>query len=245
MALFLPGWPEVPAEYPSDSVGMHPPYDTPAYIFTRKRAPSRPLRYIPQTATELYGPVYGHESVRPEDSDLTRQHDGEPIGERIRITGRVIDEDGRGVPNTLLEIWQANAAGRYIHKLDQHLAPLDPNFSGAGRTVTGSDGSYSFITIIPGAYPVVGLHNVWRPRHIHISLFGPSFLSRLVTQLYFEGDPLLKYDSIYNAAPDFSKRGMVASLDLEATQSEWGLTYRFDIVLRGRNGNYFEETHAH
>ena len=112
MALFLPGWPEVPAEYPSDSVGMHPPYDTPAYIFTRKRAPSRPLRYIPQTATELYGPVYGHESVRPEDSDLTRQHDGEPIGERIRITGRVIDEDGRGVPNALLEIWQANAAGR-------------------------------------------------------------------------------------------------------------------------------------
>lgn len=245
MEIFLEGWPMVSSEYPARSVEAHPAYLTPDYVFTRKRAPTRPLRLIPQSATELYGPVYGQESVRPGDNDLTRQHEAEPVGERILVTGRVTDEDGRGVPNTLLEIWQANAAGRYIHKLDQHLAPLDPNFSGAGRTVTGADGSYSFITIVPGAYPVVGLHNVWRPRHIHVSLFGPSFVTRLVTQIYFEGDPLLKYDTIYNTAPDISKRSMVAQLDMGATQSEWGLTYRFDIVLRGRNGSYFEEPHDH
>ena len=245
MVTFLPGWPLVAAEYPVGSAEAHPGYATPDYVFTRKRAPGRPLRFIPQTATELYGPVYGHESVRPGDNDLTRQHQGEPLGERILVTGRVVDEDGRGVPNTLMEVWQANAAGRYIHKLDQHLAPLDVNFSGAGRTVTAADGSYSFITIVPGAYPVVGLDNVWRPRHIHISLFGPAFVTRLITQLYFEGDPLLKYDTIYNTAPEISKRTMIAKLDLDATKSEWGLTYRFDIVLRGRNGSYFEEPHAH
>ena len=236
----LVDWPTIPDEYPVDAVRMHPPYDTPDYTFTRKRAPFRPLKYIPQTATELYGPVYGHEGVRPEDADLTGQHEGVPLGERIRIIGKVLDEDGRGVPNTLLEVWQANAAGRYIHKLDQHLAPIDPNFSGAGRVVTDRHGSYSFVTIVPGAYPVIGLNNVWRPRHIHFSLFGPSFLSRLVTQLYFEGDPLLKFDSIYNAAPDISKKSMVATLDLESTVSEWGLTYRYDIVLRGRKRTFFE-----
>ncbi len=232
----------LPTEFPIESVKAHPPYRTPDYVFTRNRAPIRPLRIIPQTFTELCGPIYGRESVGPFDSDLTRHHAGEPVGERIIINGHVMDEDGRGVPNTLIEIWQANAAGRYIHVIDQHPAPLDPNFSGAGRTVTGADGSYSFTTIKPGPYPVVGLNNVWRPSHIHLSLFGPSFLSRLVTQFYFEGDPLLKYDTIYNTAPDFSKTALIAKLDIAETKSEWALAYRFDIVLRGRSRGHFEES---
>ena len=238
------GRPVTLADFPIESIEAHPPPLTPAYLFTRKRAPTHPLRVIPQTLTELYGPLFGQESVRPLDNDLTRQHLGEPLGERVIVHGKVMDEDARGVPDTLIEIWQANAAGRYIHVLDQHPAPIDPNFFGAGRTVTAADGSYSFTTIKPGPYPVMGLDNVWRPAHIHVSLFGRSFLSRLVTQIYFEGDPLLKYDTIYNTAPDYSKAALVAKLDMAATRSEWALAYRFDIVLRGRNAVHFGNAHA-
>jgi protocatechuate 3,4-dioxygenase beta subunit len=233
-------------DFPIESVKSHPPFDTPNYVFTRKRAPKRPLLFIPHSATELTGPIYGHEAVREHDNDLTVQHEGMPLGERIVVQGRVVNENGQGIPDTLIEIWQANAAGRYIHKHDKHGgAVLDPNFSGAGRTVTGQDGSYSFTTILPGAYPVTGLWNTWRPRHIHISLFGPSFASRLVSQIYFEGDPLLKYDTIYNTAPDHSKAVMVAKFDMANTKSEWALAFHHDIVLRGRNISRFEDHHAH
>ncbi len=176
------------------------------------------------------------------DSDLTRQHAGEPLGERIIVTGRVIDEDGRPVPDTLVEIWQANAAGRYVHVRDQHPAPLDPNFSGAGRCVTDAEGRYRFVTVKPGAYPWKNHANAWRPAHIHLSLFGPSFLTRLVTQMYFPGDPLIPLDPILNAVPDMAARArMISRFDLETTEPEWALGYRFDIVLRGRNATPFEE----
>jgi protocatechuate 3,4-dioxygenase beta subunit len=143
----------------------------------------------------------------------------------------------------LLEIWQANAAGRYAHDVDQHDAPLDPNFTGRGRVLTDDAGRYRFLTIKPGAYPVSGLDNVWRPSHIHLSLFGPSFLSRLVTQMYFPGDPLLEFDTIFNTAPEHSRPAMVASLDRTETRSEWALVYRFDIVIRGRRKTHRQDEH--
>ena len=166
-----------------------PPSLSPGYKSTVLRAPSRPLVIIPQTLSEITGPVYGHSDVKPGEADLTKQHAGEPLGERIIVQGRVLDEAGRAVPNTLVEIWQCNAAGRYIHETDQHPAPLDPNFTGAGRVVTDEHGHYQFTTVKPGAYPWRNHHNAWRPAHIHLSLFGPSFLTRLVTQMYFPGDP--------------------------------------------------------
>lgn len=221
-------------EYPLDSVSAHPPYLTENYLFTRKRAPLAPLHVIPQTMTELAGPAFGSAWVSDRDNDLTRQHAGEPIGERIIVTGRILDEGGSGVPNTMVEIWQANAAGRYRHEVDQHPAPLDPNFTGAGRFVSDAQGRYRFTTIKPGPYPVTGLQNVWRASHIHLSVFGPSFLTRLVTQMYFPGDPLLDGDTIYNTAPASSRNTMVAALDWSETRSEWAIAYRFDIVLRGR-----------
>jgi protocatechuate 3,4-dioxygenase beta subunit len=209
-----------------------------------KRAPSRPLVIIPQTLSELTGPVYGHESVAEGENDLTRQHPGEPLGERIIVTGRVLDEDGRPVANTLVELWQANAAGRYVHVADQHEAPLDPNFTGAGRAVTDAQGRYSFTTIRPGAYPWRNHANAWRPAHLHFSLFGPTFLSRLVTQMYFPGDPLFAFDPIFNSIPDEAARQrLVARFDLGATKPEWALGYQFDIVLRGRNATPTEEPH--
>ena len=221
-------------DYPLESVRAHPPYLTERYVFTRKRAPLQPLHVIAPTQTELCGPSFGPDVVSPTDHDLTRQHAGEPIGERIIVNGRVIDEDGRGVPHTLVEIWQANAAGRYRHDVDAHDAPLDPNFTGAGRCITDAEGGYRFITIKPGPYPVLGLANVWRASHIHLSLFGPSFLTRLVTQMYFPGDPLLDRDTIYNTAPESARATMIASLDWSETRSEWAIAYRFDVVLRGR-----------
>jgi protocatechuate 3,4-dioxygenase beta subunit len=231
--------------YPVESLSAHPPYLYPGYVSTVKRAPSRPLVRIPPTLSELTGPVYGEESLRPGDDDLTRQHDGEPLGERIILSGRVLDEDGRPVPHTLIEIWQANAAGRYVHDADQHPAPLDPNFTGAGRVVTDAHGSYRFTTIKPGAYPWRNHPNAWRPAHIHFSLFGPSFLTRLVTQMYFPGDPLLPYDPMWNSVPDERARlRMMSSFDMETTQPEWALGYRFDIVLRGRSATPFEDEHA-
>jgi protocatechuate 3,4-dioxygenase beta subunit len=233
-----------PRAYPLDSVSAHPPYLTEHYFFTRKRAPFQPLHVIPQTVTELAGPAFVSNAVGPGDHDLTRQHAGEPIGERIIVTGRVLDEDGNGVPDTLVEIWQANAAGRYAHELDAHAAPLDPNFTGAGRCVTDAQGAYRFVTIKPGPYPVVGLDNVWRASHIHLSLFGPSFLTRLVTQMYFPGDPLIERDTIYNTAPAASRATMVASLDWSETRSEWAVAYRLDLVLRGRAATHFDDSHG-
>jgi protocatechuate 3,4-dioxygenase beta subunit len=186
--------------------------------------------------------VYGHEIVLDNDDDLTKQHEGEPLGERIIVAGKVMDEDGRPLPDTLIEIWQANAGGRYIHVVDQHPSPLDPNFTGAGRCVTDSDGLYRFTTIKPGSYPWRNHHNARRPAHIHLSLFGPSFLTRLVTQMYFPGDPLIPIDPVANAVadPDALER-MIAKFDIETTQPEWALGYRFDIVLRGRGQTPFEE----
>ena len=179
--------------YPRESNEAHAPRLSPAYKSTVLRSPTKPLIVIPHTLSELTGPVYGHEAVRENDNDLTVQHKGEPLGERIIVHGHVRDEDGRGVPNTLLEIWQANACGRYIHVVDQHPAPIDPNFTGAGRVQTDSDGYYRFVTIKPGAYPWGNHHNAWRPAHIHFSVFGHSFISRIVTQMYFPGDPLFAF----------------------------------------------------
>jgi protocatechuate 3,4-dioxygenase beta subunit len=207
------------------------------YKSTVLRSPSKPLVPLAQTLSELTGPVYGHDALGPLDDDLTKNGavDGEPQGERIIVTGRVMDEDGRPVPNTLVEIWQTNAAGRYIHKVDQHNAPIDPNFFGAGRCMTDAVGRYRFITVRPGAYPWGNHANGWRPPHIHFSLFGPSFLTRLVTQMYFPGDPLLELDPVFLGVPDRSARErLIAEFSLEVTEPEFALGYAFDIVLRGR-----------
>lgn len=213
-----------------------PPFLSPDYKSTVPRSPRKPLIMIPQTISEITGPVYGHSDVRPEEGDLTKQHAGEPQGERIVVKGRVLDEAGRPIPNTLVEIWQCNAAGRYIHVNDQHPAPLDPNFTGAGRVVTDANGVYTFTTIKPGAYPWRNHHNAWRPAHIHFSLLGPSFLTRLVTQMYFPGDPLFPFDPIFNSIPDPKARErLIAQFDLATTQPEWALGYNFDIYLRGPN----------
>ena len=214
--------------------GVHPLPDSPAYRSSELRHPKQPLVIIPQTLSELSGPVYGHDRDGPLDHDLTRQHEHAPAGQRIVVSGRVLDEDGRAVPDTLIEIWQANAGGRYAHRVDQWDAPLDPQFTGAGRTMTDGEGRYTFITIRPGAYPWRNHHNAWRPAHIHFSLFGQAFLTRLVTQMYFPGDPLLPLDPIFNSVPDERARmRLVSSFDLELTRPEWGLGYQFDIVLRG------------
>lgn len=231
-------------DYPLASLGAHAPYLAPAYVATRTRSPKQPLVILPHTLSETTGPIYGQESVGENDADLTRQHAAEPLGERIIVSGRVTDEDGRPIPNTLIEIWQANAAGRYIHVVDNHPAPLDPNFSGAGRCVTDAGGRYRFTTVKPGAYPWKNHHNAWRPNHIHFSLFGPSFLTRLVTQMYFPGDPLIPLDPIANAVGDpRALQRMIATFDLETTVPEWALGYRFDIVLRGREVTPFEAPH--
>jgi protocatechuate 3,4-dioxygenase, beta subunit len=218
-----------------------PPYLEPRYVSTLKRAPTRSLVVLPHTLSEISGPLFGPDILRPADNDLTKQHSGEPIGERIIVTGHVLDDDGRPVPNTLIEIWQANAAGRYRHAVDQHHAPLDPNFTGCGRTLTGSNGIYTFTTIKPGAYPWRNHPSAWRPAHIHFSIFGPSFCTRLVTQMYFPGDPLLARDPMYLSVPNQEARTrLVAKLDWETTIPEEALGYRFNIVLRGREGTPFE-----
>lgn len=218
-----------------------PDYLHPAYRATRLRAPSQPLILLPQTLSEVTGPVFGYSSVPPNDRDLTLQHASEPLGERIIVRGRVVDGDGHAVSNSLIEIWQANAAGRYAHAKDNHPAPLDLNFTGTGRTLTDNDGFYSFVTIKPGAYPWRNHDNAWRPAHIHFSLFGPAFVTRLITQMYFPGDPLLAYDPILQSIPDDRARErLVSKFDLETTRPEWALGYRFDIVLRGHEATPFE-----
>ncbi|MEO8006558.1 MAG: protocatechuate 3,4-dioxygenase subunit beta [Betaproteobacteria bacterium] len=223
------------AGYRRPAKGTQPEYLHPAYASTRKRAPTRPLVLLPHTLSEITGPVFGHDDPCAEDADLTRQHEGEPLGERIIVAGRVLDDSNRPLPGALVEIWQCNAAGRYRHQNDTHAAPLDPNFTGTGRVVTDKDGYYRFVTIKPGAYPWRNHHNAWRPAHIHLSLFGRAFVSRLVTQMYFPGDPLLPHDPIFNGTADEKARNrLVAAFDWDATVPEHALGYRFDIVLRGR-----------
>jgi protocatechuate 3,4-dioxygenase beta subunit len=213
--------------------GVDPPYLYPDYRSTPLRAPQRRLLPLPEDLHDLRAPVFGDDAIGPEDSDLTVRGNGEPLGERIVVTGRVLDESGRPVPAALVEIWQANAAGRYVHEVDRHPAPLDPNFTGAGRTLTDEEGGYRFVTIKPGAYPWRNHPNAWRPAHIHFSLFGRAFTQRLVTQMYFPGDPLFAFDPIFQSVRDPEARErLVSSFDLEVTEPEWALGYRFDIVLR-------------
>ena len=229
------------AGYRRDGTEVHPPYLYPDYRSTRLRAPTRPLIVVPHTLTELTGPVFGHDRVGPRDHLLTEQHDGEPLGERIIVHGRVTDQDGRPVADSLIEIWQANAAGRYAHDGDHHPAPLDPNFTGAGRCLTDRDGRYEFVTVKPGAYPWGNHHNAWRPAHIHLSLFGPAFATRLVTQMYFPGDPLFDQDPIFQSVRDpRARQRLISSFDLERTVADWALAYRFDVVLRGREATPME-----
>ena len=221
---------------------FEPPYLHPDYVATRLRAPrQRPVRLPDEWFHRTPGPAFGHIAVRPEDADLTRQHGGEPLGERIVLSGRVTDSDGRPVRNTLVEIWQANAAGRYVDPADEHPAPLDPNFTGAGRCMTDDEGRYRFVTVKPGAYPWRNHANAWRPAHVHFSLFGPALASRLVTQMYFPGDPLIPLDPILGSIPDPRGRALlVSAFDLETTVPEWALGYRWDIVLRGRDATPVE-----
>ncbi len=227
--------------YRKQKPSQEAPYLYQPYASTALRSPRKPLVVLPHTLSEITGPLYGHEALRPNDNDLTRQHEGEPQGQRIIVSGRVTDADGRPVPDALIEIWQCNAAGRYRHEIDQHDAPLDPNFSGAGRTVTDADGAYRFVTIEPGAYPWGNHENAWRPKHIHFSLFGTAFAMRLITQMFFPGDPLLPLDPIFNCVKDAKARNrMVSSFEIETTVPEHALGYRFDIVLRGRDATPME-----
>jgi protocatechuate 3,4-dioxygenase, beta subunit len=215
-------------------VTLDPPYDEPRYGSSRLRAPQRPLAVLPMAATERHGPAFGHVRIHAGDVDLTRQHDAEPLGERIIVTGRLLDGDGRPIAGQLVEIWQANAAGRYAHVVDRHLAPLDPNFTGGGRCLTGPDGSYRFVTVKPGAYPWKNHTNAWRPAHIHFSVFGRAWTQRLITQMYFPGDPLLDHDPIFGSVRDPAARArMISSLDLGVTEEGWALGYRFDVVVGG------------
>jgi protocatechuate 3,4-dioxygenase beta subunit len=227
-----------------DRGGADPPYDHHDYVGTRLRHPKEPLVVLPHTLSELSGPVFGDAPVGPLDHDLTRQHAGEPLGERIVVTGRVLGPDGKPVRRQLVEIWQANAGGRYRHGVDQHEAPLDPNFSGGGRCLTDDDGTYRFVTVKPGAYPWGNHPNAWRPNHIHFSFFGRAFNERLVTQMYFPGDPLFPFDPIFNSIRDErARQRLVCRFDLELTTPDWALGYRFDVRLGGRDATPLEEPH--
>ncbi len=218
-----------------------PPYLHPDYTSTVTRAPRRRPVRIEHTLTEITGPVFADRWAGPDVADLTRGHGGPPLGERIIVAGRVLDEDGRPVPGTLVELWQCNAAGRYRHPVDQHDAPLDPNFDGRGQALTNERGEYRFLTIKPGAYPWRNSYNSWRPAHIHFGIFGPAFVTRLVTQMYFPGDPLLAFDAIYLGTADSQARErLVAHYDPDLSEAEWALGYRFDIVLRGREATPME-----
>ena len=219
--------------------------DVTSYRSTVRRSPTQSLVVVPQTLTEVTGPVFGYDDVKPEDADLTRQHDGEPLGERIIVSGRLLDENSHPVANALIEMWQANAAGRYRHAVDDHDAPLDPNFTGCGRVLTDAQGNYRFLTIKPGAYPWRNHYNAWRPAHLHLSIFGVGLAQRLVTQMYFPGDPLIPYDPMYNSIPDEKARErLVSAFDWEHTMPDFALAFRFDIVLRGREQTFTETTRS-
>jgi protocatechuate 3,4-dioxygenase, beta subunit len=221
--------------------GVHPPADFPGYRSSILRVPKNPLVLLPHRLTEITGPLLGGDWVTAADADLTTKHAGEPQGERIVVSGRVLDSNGLPVRRSLVEIWQTNAAGRYLHENDQHPAPLDPNFTGLGRCMTDDEGRYRFVTIKPGAYPWRNHPNAWRPAHIHFSLFGSAFTQRLVTQMYFPGDPLQELDPVLNSVPDpAGRQRLVARFDLALTEPEWALGYSWDIVLRGRDATPFE-----
>ena len=221
---------------------VDPPYLYPDYVATRRRAPLRPLVALPSHLTELTGPLLGVDRMTEGDDDLTAQHAGAPLGQRIIVHGRVLGPDGRPVRNGLVEVWQANAAGRYRHEADAHPAPIDPNFSGAGRCLTDDDGRYRFVTIKPGAYPWQNHANAWRPAHIHFSLFGRNFTQRLITQMYFPDDPLFDRDPIFNSIPDPAvRRRTISTFDFSETVPEWALAFSWDIVLGGRAATPLEE----
>jgi protocatechuate 3,4-dioxygenase, beta subunit len=222
--------------------GTQPNFHHQPYVSSVARSPRQPLVPLLHTISERTGPVFGHSIIRASDSDLTAQHSGDPIGERIVVHGRVLDQDGHPVRGALVEIWQANAAGRYRHNGDRHRAPLDPNFTGTGRTFTDDNGYYSFRTIKPGAYPWQNHHNAWRPAHIHFSLFGAGILSRLVTQMYFPGDPLQSLDPILNSIPHVrARQRLVSRFDMKRTEPGLALAFYWDIVLRGPEDTPFEE----
>ncbi len=227
--------------YSQEDQHAQPPSLFPAYASTVKRAPSQAPVKIPQTLTETTGPANRWDALMGASlADLTTQHKAPPAGQRIIVSGRVLDEQHRPVPNTMVEVWQANAAGRYIHARDQWDAPIDPNFTGAGRVITDGDGRYQYITVRPGAYPWGNHHNAWRPAHIHLSLLGPAFATRLVTQMYFPDDPLIEIDPIANAVPLPFRQRMVSRFDIETTRPNWALGYLFDIVLRGADATPME-----
>jgi protocatechuate 3,4-dioxygenase, beta subunit len=221
----------------------HPPALAPDYKTSVARSPRQAMLSLEATASELSGPRFGHSDIAPGDNDLITNYaqGGDPVGERIIVHGRVLDENRRPVPHTLVEIWQANAGGRYRHKKDQYLAAIDPNFGGCGRTLTDAEGHYAFRTIKPGAYPWRNWVNNWRPAHIHVSVFGHSFAQRLITQMYFEGDPLIAHCPIVKSIPDpRAIEALIAPLDLNEAKPLDCLAYRFDIVLRGRRSTFFE-----
>ncbi len=221
--------------------GSQPENNSPEYGSTHKRHPKQARLRIPQTVTEIAGPRFSTDRF-PAIADITRNGTHEALGERIILRGRVVDEDNRPVPHTMIEIWQANAGGRYNHPNDQHDAPLDPHFKGEGRVFSDAEGWYQFITIKPGSYPWRNHYNAWRPNHIHFSLFGAGFATRLITQMYFPGDPLLELDPVFHAVPDEQARQrLVAKFDIEITRPEWALGYRFDFVLRGRETTIVQE----
>lgn len=231
------------ADYYQRDRSLHPPALHPGYKTSVPRSPRQALLSLEQSLSEITGPLFGHGDIGPLDNDLIRNfaHGGDPIGERIIVHGRVLDEDNRPVPHTLVEIWQANAGGRYRHRKDTYLAPIDPNFGGCGRTLTDAEGRYHFRTVKPGAYPWRNYVNSWRPAHIHVSVFGRSFSQRLITQMYFEGDPLIARCPIVNTIPDLADIGrLIAPLDMNAAVPFDCLAYRFDIVLRGRRATMFE-----
>lgn len=220
---------------------IQPRLDYAPYRSSVLRHPTKSLHHADPETIELYSPAFGHMDVHALESDLTIAHNGEPLGERIVVSGRVLDGDGRPVTGQLVEIWQANSAGRYIHKRDQHPAPIDPNFTGVGRCITGPDGTYSFTTIKPGAYPWKNHLNAWRPAHIHFSLFGSEFTQRIITQMYFPGDQLFPLDPIYQSIVDQDARDrLVATYNHEQTKPEWAMAYNWDIVLTGSKRTWTE-----
>jgi protocatechuate 3,4-dioxygenase, beta subunit len=232
-----------PAEFFQRDRTLHPPALTPNYKTSVTRSPRYALLSLQNSLSEITGPTFGHSDLGPLDNDLILNYaqDGEPIGERIVVHGRILDENGRGVPNTLVEFWQANAGGRYRHKKDTYLAPIDPNFGGCGRTLTDDDGFYHFRTVKPGAYPWRNWVNNWRPAHIHFSIFGTGFVQRLITQMYFEGDPLIPHCPILAAIPDRDALDrLIAPLDMNASIPLDSLAYKFDVVLRGSRSTLFE-----